>query len=592
MDAKEEVRARLNIVDVIGEYVRLQRAGRSYRGLSPFTTEKTPSFFVSPDKQIWHCFSTNKGGDIFTFVMEVEGLDFKESLAMLARKAGVELSDYQKGDGMAAKRRERMYGLISLASRYFQQAMIQSKTAQQYIFQQRQLNKQAVQEFAIGYAPDSQTGLTKLLLERGYSADELIDAGLSARRRSGLGDLFRARMMVPLRDPQGRTLGFTGRLIDNDVKAPKYLNTPATILYDKSRHVFGLELAKEAIRQHDYAVVVEGNLDVVTSHQVGVKQVVATAGTALTEYHLTTIARFTPHIRLCFDGDKAGVAATERAIPIAYKTGVNLSVVVLPGSAKDPDELIRQSVDAWQQAIATARDAVEWVIDEYCTRSDPKSAEGKATISSQALTLIRQVEDPVQVQHYIDYLAKRLSIPSAPLMTKLATTKPGQNDGTYVEQRGTPDITHPTRTITAVKPVARDNNGNEDVFLALNAAYPDTRRSLELVKKESFHSEQRQQLFTVLTQLGDKPFTPEMLQENETYGKIVLFKAEQRYSGSSWNTDSLYDEAVTLASLMMNQTTKSKLKTISEAMQQAYEIGDESRLAELTREYQMLMRAK
>ncbi|MBL8160131.1 DNA primase [Candidatus Saccharibacteria bacterium] len=586
MDAKEEVRARLNIVDVIGEYVTLQRAGRSYRGLSPFTQEKTPSFFVSPDKQIWHCFSTNKGGDIFAFVMEVEGVDFKEALSMLARKAGVELTDYQKGDGAAARRRERLYGLIALATRYFQQAMIQSKVAQDYIFERRRLSKEVVQNFALGYAPDNHTGLTRLLMQRGYSERELVDAGLSTRRRSGLGDLFRGRMMVPLRDPQGRTIGFTGRLIDESIKAPKYLNTPATPLYDKSHHVFGLELAKEPIRRSDYAVVVEGNLDVVSSHQAGVGQVVATAGTAMTEHHLKTIARFSRNIRLCFDGDKAGIAATERVIPLGKTAGVSLSVIVLPEGAKDPDELIQaQGVDAWLAAIAQTRDAVEWVIDEYVRRSDPATAAGKAAISSQALALIRQVDDPVQVQHYVDYLAGKLSIPTAPLLAKLARlasdTSPAARAGAQ------PARPAEQKTIKA-KPAGRDPFAREDTFLAINAMLPAARESLLHVKSEDLHEGRRQQLHDVLSTLGQQPFTPDMLRENETYGKIILLQAEERYGGQQWDAQSLYEEALQLASLINAETIKMKLQNIREQMQQAYEAGDEASRTQLALQYQQL----
>lgn len=580
MDAKEEVRARLNIVDVIGEYVRLQRAGRSFRGLSPFTQEKTPSFFVSPDKQIWHCFSTNKGGDVFSFIMEVEGMDFKEALALLARKAGVELTQFQQGDGTAAKYRERLYGLITLASRYFQQAMVQSKPAQSYIFEKRQLSKAVVQDFGIGYAPDSMNNLTQLLLQRGYSQRELIDAGLSAQRRSGLADMFRARMMVPLRDPQGRVIGFTGRLLSDEVKAPKYLNTPATILYDKSRHVFGLELAKDALRQVDYAVLVEGNLDVVSSHQAGVRQVVATAGTAMTEFHLKTISRFTPHVRLCFDRDRAGIAATERAIPMARAVGVSLRVVELPDGVKDPDDLIKQDVTAWQRCIDAARDAVEWVIDEYVSRHDPTSANGKTEISTLALRLVNQIDDPVQVEHYVNYLAGKLAIPAGPLHVKLQSIAHAPAEPTAQAQ---------TKQLR-LPPSAKDEYSYEDIFLAINTICPPARQSLALVDPANLHSPQRQRLYQQLTVLGEADFKPDQLPEDETYGKILLFKAEERYGGSQWDPDSLITEARGLANIINTRTTKTKLKTISEAMQHAYELGDEALLAELTKQYQALMK--
>ena len=282
-DAKEEVRARLNIEDVIGEYVQLKRAGRNLKGLSPFTDERTPSFMVSPEKQIWHDFSSGKGGDIFTFVMLVEGMDFRQALEHLARKSGVDLSLFSGGDGRTAKRRARAREALKLAANFYQQNLVKSSAALEYVVKKRRLNRQMIGDFIIGYAPDQGDVLTKALEKRGFSRRELADAGLV--NRFG-GDLFRGRMMVALSDGSGEVVGFTGRIIRDDPRAPKYLNTPQTLLFDKSRHIFGLYQAKEAIRKSDAAVIVEGNLDVVSSHQAGVKNVVATAGTAMTLQHL------------------------------------------------------------------------------------------------------------------------------------------------------------------------------------------------------------------------------------------------------------------------------------------------------------------
>ncbi|MDO4713021.1 MAG: DNA primase, partial [Candidatus Saccharibacteria bacterium] len=392
-DAKEEVRARLAIEDVIGEYVQLKRAGRNLKGLSPFTDERTPSFMVSPEKQIWHDFSSGKGGDVFSFVMLVEGMDFKQALEHLARKAGVDMSLFSRGDGRTAKRRARAREALGLAARFYQQVLVRTPEALSYVSQRRGLSRQTVQEFMIGYAPTDGQSLVAALEKRGFSRQELADAGLT--NRFG-GDLYRGRMVVALSDASGEVIGFTGRIIHEDPKAPKYLNTPQTLLFDKSRHIFGLFQAKEAIRRLDEAVIVEGNLDVVSSHQAGVKQVVATAGTAMTEQHLKTLSRLAGRVKLAFDGDKAGLSATERAIGLAQTVGVELEVVNLPDGAKDPDELIQsQGVEAWQAAIAQSVPAVQWVIDQYSRREDVQTAEGKRRFSTAALTLIRGLKDPV-----------------------------------------------------------------------------------------------------------------------------------------------------------------------------------------------------
>ncbi|HEX6462415.1 MAG TPA: DNA primase [Candidatus Saccharimonadales bacterium] len=583
MDAKEEVRSRLDIVDVIGEYVRLQRAGRSFKGLSPFTDEKTPSFFVSPEKQIWHCFSTNKGGDVFSFIMEVEGLDFKGALELLARKAGVDISQFQRGDGSLGKKKERLFGVLELSVRFFQQAMVQSKVAQDYIFKQRHLNKQTVQAFAIGYAPDANDSLTKLLLKRGYTEGELVDAGVSVRRQRGLGDLFRGRMMIPLRDPQGRTLGFTGRLIVENPRAPKYLNTPQTLLYDKSRHVFGLDLAKEAIRTNNCAVLVEGNVDVISSYQAGIAQVVATAGTALTEHHLATLKRFTPDIRLCFDADKAGIAATERSIPIAQTVGINLGIIQLPAEVKDPDQLLQAGVTKWQQAIMQPKDALEWVVDYYRASFGGETATQKATVSTKALQLIASVKDPVQIEHYTKYLAAALGVSEQALRTK------------FTQTAKQPDIKAPLKP-THTEQSSPDIYAYQDLFLALNLAFADVRGSLKHVSQDDFIGEQRRQMFGIISQLGDTAVTDSNLsrikglQIDETYGKILLFKAEERYDGLEWTGSGLYHEAVQLAHRIKNDTRTRTRKTLSSALKKAYEEGDDVRVTELSKQYQALMK--
>src|SRR5579884_315700 len=351
MDAVDEVKARLSIEDVIGEYVPLKRAGRNWKGLSPFTNEKTPSFIVSPDKQIWHDFSSGKGGNMFSFVMAVEGLDFRGSLELLASKAGIDIEQYRRSPQRGGLNKERLHELLELAAKFYQVQFSKNKTALDYVLKQRAFTKETALAWRLGYSPNNGSALVDFAKTKGFNDQEIKLAGLSSQHyRGGIQDMFRGRLMVPLMDPQGRVIGFTARLLEEDPQAPKYINTPQTVLYDKSRHIYGLSLAKEAIRKNNFAVLTEGNLDVITSHQAGVRQVVATAGTALTEPQLKAMSRFTGDIRLCFDADRAGVAATERAIPIASRVKVSLSIIDIP-SGKDPDELIGQNPKLWQAAI-------------------------------------------------------------------------------------------------------------------------------------------------------------------------------------------------------------------------------------------------
>ncbi len=413
-DAKEEVRARLAIEDVIGEYVQLKRAGRYWRGLSPFSNEKTPSFFVTPERDIWHDFSSNKGGDIFNFVMEVEGLDFRGALELLARKAGVDLAQYNEhAPKDLSQRKNRIFEMNQLALHYFQREMLKSKPAQAYISGQRHLTRETVLTWGIGFAPEP-SQLKQLLLGKKFTEAEIRGAGLIGGRG---GEMFRSRMMIPLRDGQGQIVGFTGRIIGDG--EPKYLNTPATLLYDKGRQVFGLNFAKTAIRQQDFTVLVEGNLDVISSHQAGVANVVACAGTALTRDHLKSLSRLSRNIRLCFDGDRAGIAATERAIGLAETLDIKLSVMNLDG-AKDPDELIQENPDLWRTAIERHTPAVDWVIHRYAEREDLATADGKKTLATKALQLIRNLHDPVDQEFYLKKVAELTDVSLAALTRKMS----------------------------------------------------------------------------------------------------------------------------------------------------------------------------
>ncbi len=342
-DAVEDIKQRLSVEEVIGDYVELKRAGRNLKGLSPFGNEKTPSFMVSPEKQIWHDFSSGRGGNMFSFVMEIEGVDFRGALEILARKAGIDLTQYSRTSGGSGKLKARLSEALELATRYYQQAFVQSPEAVGYVVQRRGFQKQTIQDFRIGYAPFHFDGLTVALKKRGFSDDELKRAGLSTVRRGQLSDMFRGRIMIPLMDQQGVVIGFTARILEDDPNAPKYINTPQTLLYDKGRHVYGLSQAKQAIRTSGHVVMVEGNLDVIASHQAGVRQVIATAGTALTAAHLTSLQRLSDDIRIAFDRDAAGLKATQRAVELALKSAIHLKVIDVP-DGKDPDELIQKNL--------------------------------------------------------------------------------------------------------------------------------------------------------------------------------------------------------------------------------------------------------
>ncbi len=567
-DVKEEVRDKLSIEDVIGEYVSLKRAGRSFKGLSPFTSEKTPSFMVTPDKNIWYDFSSDQGGDVFSFIMKVEGLDFRGALEFLARKAGVDLSLYDTSQHKTvAKKKERLLSVLDLTTQYYQQTLIKNKHALEYVLKKRGFNRQTVQDFRLGYAPEGSDALVSFLKKKGYSPSELKDAGLTSSRG---GDMFRGRIMIPLCDGQGQVIGFTARLLSENKNAPKYINTPQTLLYDKSRHVFGLHLAKSAIRKVNYAVITEGNLDVVSSHQAGVGQVIATAGTAITEHHFKALNRLTENIKLAFDGDRAGIAATERAIPIAQNVGVQLSIITLPESVKDPDELIQEDADKWQEAINKAVPVVDWVLSAYVKRCDLKTAEGKRVFSTKALTVIGELKDSVEREHYIEKVAEYTGASTAALKDKLqAITSKNKDQSIRL------------KPVKAQKTTPRREE-YQDTLLALALIDNDVRELLKKMSKGDFVSDDQRQLLSFLLKnphqtVGES--VPGDLWEIDTYVKILLLKADARYA--AWSTQDRYLEAAKLIRQVQNEKVKLKKRELTRALREAEEVGDEKKSAAL-----------
>ncbi len=417
-DAKEEIKARLPVEDVVGQYIELKRAGRTLKGRSPWGVDKTPSFMVSPDKGIWHDFSAGKGGDIFTFVMEVEGISFREALEKLAAQAGVELKNFNQDDGKIAAKKKRLKAAIELATKYYQVCLSKNKAVCEYVFYKRNLNKKTVVDFRIGYAPNGKDYLVKFLKSKGFTISEMKDAGLLNQYN---GDLFRGRMMIPFFDNTGDIIGYTGRIIGDG--EPKYLNTPETLLFNKSRFIFGLAQAKEFIRKSGFVVIVEGNMDVISSHQAGVPEAVATSGTAMTEQHLKILNRLTDDIRLAYDGDAAGVKAAERAIDLANKLGISLKIISGYHGAKDPDELIQKDPKLWQKCVEECEPAIDWLLKKYEERVDIATGPGKKEYSDIAMKLIDTIPDAVEKKHYLKTVAEKLDVSIDDLKQKKIDTK-------------------------------------------------------------------------------------------------------------------------------------------------------------------------
>lgn len=560
MDAVEEVKSRLAIEDVISEYVQLKRAGRNYKGLSPFTAEKTPSFMVSPEKQIWHDFSSGKGGDAFSFVMEMEGLDFKGALEHLARKAGVDLAQFRSGRSAEfGKQKERLFEAHELAARFYQAQFKRHKAAIEYIFGRRKFTKEVALTFRVGYSPNTGTALLDFLKKKGFTEAELIRGGLAVKRYRGVSDMFRGRIQVPLMDPQGRVVGFTARLLEDIPNAPKYLNTPQTLLYDKGRHVYGLHAAKEGIRQSGYVVVVEGNLDVIASHQAGITQVVATAGTAMTEMHLKALSRFTGDIRLAFDQDRAGLEAAERVIPIAGKVGVNLSMITVP-EGKDPDELVKKDPNIWRKIIESQQYAVDWLMDRYAAQLDLSTGVGKRQFSDVVLRVVRKLPDQVEQDHYIGEIAERVGVSRQALEQKMRS----------VGSRERVKLKKGKAALQALDPVQVDRTKTQDQFMALVLMQPALRHYLKAITYEMLPNEQAHQLLRFLLdnpQFAGDPKEAEVLSDIADYVKILSLQFDELYRHHELLE--LRNEAARLQEKLIKQYVQAKKQPITAALANA-----------------------
>ena len=570
-DAKEEVRSRLDIEDIVGEYVQLKRAGRNLKGLSPFTNEKTPSFIVSPDKNIWHDFSSNKGGDIFSFIMEVEGLDFRAALEFLARKAGVDITVFNnRGDQTTAKAKKQAIELNTLANKYFQHSLANNKLAYGYVFNKRKISKEIAREFGVGYAPSSGDALVKFMKSRGIKQEDIKKAGLT--NRFG-GDMFRKRMTVALMDQMGQIIGFTARTVEDEPNSPKYLNTSQTIIYDKGRHVFGLSQAKESIRKQDFVVIVEGNMDVISSHQAGVTNVVATAGTAMTSMHLKTLSRLTSKIKLAFDNDSAGLAATERAIELAKELDIDLFIVSLPEGAKDPDELIQEDATLWQNATKSETPAVDWVISQYQARENLKTAIGKRNFINAALKLIRLIDDAVVLDYYLTKIGEISEISKTALTDSLKKA----NQKSSVPKKSQKNVNIQPSTTKK----QQDENQFEDNILGLAIINRGLLNLLPDNLSEFMSNEERKQIASFI--MKNPNFTDADIEGGlkniDTYVKIVTLKAEERYL--SWSKEEQSHELTQLLHQLKERKRKQKKIALTKQLKDAEFLGDEAKAGEI-----------
>jgi DNA primase len=409
----EEIKNKLDIVDFIKDYIPLQAAGMNFRARCPFHNEKSPSFMVSPDKQIWHCFGCGKGGDIFGFLMEIEGLEFVEALRILAPKAGVTL---RRQNPKEASERMRLLDIMDISRRFYHKYLLESPAAQaaRDYLSKRGLDKDTIEEWQIGVSPDTWDGLLKVLKKQGYNDQEILKTGMTIhnQQRNSFYDRFRGRIMFPINDANGNIVAFTARVSpekEATEQMGKYINSPQTALYNKSKTIFALDKSKQAIKQNDKVIIVEGQMDAITAHQFGFHNVVASSGTALTEDQIEMLKRFTTNFSLAFDVDDAGHMAADRGIREALKQDINITVIEVP-DGKDPDDCIRKDKSTWEQAVKNAKHMMAYYFDRTFASLDLSKIEGRRQAAAKLLPIISGIANKIEKSFWLKSLAESIGV--------------------------------------------------------------------------------------------------------------------------------------------------------------------------------------
>jgi len=441
-DNVEEIKNKIDIADLIQEYIQLKPAGtNNFKANCPFHHEKTPSFMVSKEKQIWHCFGCGEGGDIFGFIMRMEGMEFPEALRVLAKKAGVKLQ-YQ--DPAISNQKTKLLDICKAAAVFYHKILLDHPKAQfvRDYLTERQVKDETIETWQLGYAPEAWDTLNKYLTERDFKEEDIFLAGLTLKKDRGVGynDRFRNRLMFPINDIHGNIIGFGGRWLGEEKEnVAKYINSPQTLIYNKSYVVYGLDKAKQEIRKQKLAVIVEGYMDCLASHQEGIVNVVASSGTALTPDQVKILKRYTTNLAFAFDQDLAGDAAAKRGIEVAWQAEMNTRIIHLPG-VKDPDELIKKDKKAWPDAIAKAQSIMEYYFDSTLKKADLQKVEDKKEVAKTLLQVIAKLADPIEQTHYLQKLAEILKVDERILRDKFQQLVAGKKS----KEKGKEEIEKPS----------------------------------------------------------------------------------------------------------------------------------------------------
>ncbi len=486
MSAIDEVKQRIDIIDVISQYTPLSKSGRNFKARCPFHNEKTPSFFVFPERQSWHCFGAcNTGGDAFAFVMKKEGVDFIEALRRLADRAGVVLPSHSEAETRKGLK-DRLYAVNDMATRYYQDLLANSPQAAKARdhLKQRGIDTVAVRDFRLGYALESWDALKIYLLERGYEEKEQLEAGLLSVAETGRTfDRWRHRLMIPIMDERGRVTGFGARVLESSTDGPKYINTPQTPVFDKSATLYGLHLAAAAIKNENRAVIVEGYMDVITAHQYHCNNVIASMGTSITEKQVSILKRLSRNLVLAMDSDVAGAEAMQRCVDFENLLEAEIKVIVLP-AGKDPDQVIKADHESWSGMVDTARPVIDYTFDVVVAGLDLTKVGDRIKARDRLYPVVEGIKDIVRRAHYLQKLAGMIGVSDLSLEAAMKKKNPA------LRTKSPPGLVADKKETDSLF-----KNPVEEYCLNLLLQYPELRKQAGLLPPEYFENSENLEIF-------------------------------------------------------------------------------------------------
>ncbi len=571
----EEIKKKTDIVELISGYLPLKKGGRNYKANCPFHNEDSPSFMVSPELQIFKCFGCGAAGDAFAFIKMMEGVEFVEALKMLADRAGVTLKSYQPSPESA--RKDRLVSLNTLAAEFYHYLLMQhrlGKDARDYL-KKRGFTDETLKKFLIGYAPRSWDSAGKYFLSKKYSSSELLLSGLAVQKDNGRGyyDRFRGRIIFPIRETGGRTVGFSARRLSDNEKEPKYINTPETPVFQKGHFLYGLDLAKTAIKKAGFAIVVEGQTDMISPFQAGTENIVASLGTALTPEQIKLLRRYTEEAALCFDTDSAGDSAARRGLELAEAAGLTVKVIETPSPFKDPDECLRKDVSAWRQAVVSRVSVYDFLLDLTLKKHNPKTGEGQQKILREFLPILKLITSEVVQAHYRKKMAEALDVDEKLI---LADMKKIESSNILKARPSLPTDEAPSRAQKLEESVLR---------LAFFVDLPTAQNSLRGLSPSDFSSPERTEIFLVIKKyLKERKRAVDVgaFRDRLEGSKRELF--EKIYFTAVINEGESGDRArelETTVGAVKEQTWHRELHELGLAIKKAEEEGQTKKLAEL-----------